>query len=60
VDLRFGNLRKLEYLGWVGRGFRILKSDAPKYSVFLDNRLLVSDVSRKERVALAKNKIPPN
>ena len=37
-----------------------VKSDVPKYSVFLDNRHLVSDVSGKERVALAKNKIPPD
>ena len=37
-----------------------VKSDVPKYFIFLDNRHLVSDVSRKERVALAKNKIPPN
>jgi len=33
-----------------------VKSDVPKYSVFLHNRHLVFDVSRKETVALAKNK----
>jgi len=37
-----------------------VESDVPKYSVILDNCHLVSDVSTKERVALAKNKIPPN
>jgi len=40
--------------------WELIKSDVPKYSVILDDRHLVSDLSRKERVALAKNKIPPN
>jgi len=33
-----------------------VKSDVPKYSVFLDDYQLVSDVSRKGRVALERTK----
>ena len=37
-----------------------VKSDVPKYSAPLHHLYLVSDISRKERVVIAKNKIPPD